>query len=135
MVAEHGMTRFLISRVLSLAFVMWLVTVIAFVVIRLAPGDPSATMLGADATPQAVAEFRANYELDGPIPVQYFAWLGHVVRGDLGTSIYLGRPCRPENSWRCHPSRSTKLRSSAMCCKSWRRIYPCRPHMTWRACG
>src|SRR5690242_15211723 len=83
MAGEIGMTRFLISRVLSLAFVMWLVTVIAFVVIRLAPGDPSATMLGADATPQAVAEFRANYELDGPIPVQYFAWLGHVARGDL----------------------------------------------------
>jgi len=84
--------RFFASRVLSLAFVMWLVTIIAFVVIRLAPGDPSATMLGSDATPQAVAEFRANYELDRPIPIQYLAWLGHIVRGDLGTSIYLGRP-------------------------------------------
>jgi peptide/nickel transport system permease protein len=83
--------RFLLSRVLSLALVLWLVTIIAFVVIRLAPGDPSATMLGSDATPQAVAEFRANYGLDQPIPAQYVAWLGHVLTGDLGTSIYLGR--------------------------------------------
>jgi peptide/nickel transport system permease protein len=86
------MTRFLTSRALSLAFVLWLVTIIAFVVIRLAPGDPSAVMLGSDATPQAVAAFRASYGLDRPIAVQYLAWLGHIVRGDLGTSIYLGRP-------------------------------------------
>jgi peptide/nickel transport system permease protein len=86
------MTRFLTSRVLSLAFVLWLVTIIAFVMIRLAPGDPSAVMLGSDAAPKAVAEFRAAYGLDRPLPVQYLAWLGHVVRGDLGMSIYLGRP-------------------------------------------
>jgi len=86
------MTRFLTSRVLSMAFVLWLVTIIAFVMIRLAPGDPSAVMLGSDAAPKAVAEFRAAYGLDRPIPVQYLAWLGHVVRGDLGMSIYLGRP-------------------------------------------
>jgi peptide/nickel transport system permease protein len=49
-------------------------------------------MLGSDASPKAVAEFRAAYGLDRPIPVQYLAWLGHVVRGDLGMSIYLGRP-------------------------------------------
>jgi peptide/nickel transport system permease protein len=86
------MTRFLTARVLSLAFVLWLVTIIAFVMIRLAPGDPSAVMLGSDASPKAVAEFRAAYGLDRPLPVQYLAWLGHVVRGDLGMSIYLGRP-------------------------------------------
>jgi peptide/nickel transport system permease protein len=86
------MTRVLAGRVASLGFVLWLVTIIAFVLIRLAPGDPSAVMLGSDATPAAVAQFRAAYGLDRPIPVQYMAWLGHVVRGDLGTSIYLGRP-------------------------------------------
>jgi peptide/nickel transport system permease protein len=86
------MARFLLSRALSLLFVLWLVTIIAFVVIRVAPGDPSAHMLGSDASPQVVAEFRASYGLDRSIPVQYLSWLGHVVRGDLGTSIYLGRP-------------------------------------------
>src|SRR4029450_6021389 len=90
--AGAGMTRFLTSRVLSLVFVLWLVTIIAFVMIRLAPGDPSAVMLGSDATPQAVAEFRAAYGFVRLIVVRYLAWLGHIVRGDLGTSIYLGRP-------------------------------------------
>lgn len=86
------MARFLFSRAVSLVFVLWLVTIIAFVVIRVAPGDPSAHMLGSDASPQVVAEFRASYGLDRSIPVQYLAWLAHVVQGDLGTSIYLGRP-------------------------------------------
>jgi peptide/nickel transport system permease protein len=86
------MTRFILARALSLTLVLWLVTVIAFVVIRLAPGDPSAVMLGSDATPAAVAEFRARYGLDRPLAMQYVAWLSHVVRADLGTSIYLGRP-------------------------------------------
>ncbi len=86
------MIRFLVSRLLSMALVLWLVTLIAFGVMRLAPGDPSAIMLGADAPPAAVAAFRAAYGLDQPLPVQYLAWLGHVVRGDLGMSIYLGRP-------------------------------------------
>ena len=86
------MTGFFASRALSLALVLWLVTIIAFVVIRMAPGDPSAIMLGSDATPRAVAEFRATYGLDRSLAVQYLAWLGRVVRGDLGTSIYLGRP-------------------------------------------
>lgn len=86
------MIGFLVSRLLSLALVLWLVTLIAFAVMRLAPGDPSAVMLGADAPPAAVAEFRRSYGLDRPLPVQYLAWLAHVVRGDLGTSIYLGRP-------------------------------------------
>jgi len=86
------MTRFILARALSLTLVLWLVTVIAFVVIRLAPGDPSAVMLGSEATPAAVAEFRARYGLDRPLAMQYVAWLSHVVRADLGTSIYLGRP-------------------------------------------
>jgi peptide/nickel transport system permease protein len=85
------MFGFLATRLVSLGVVLWLVTIIAFAVMRLAPGDPSALMLGADAPPAAVAEFRASYGLDRPLPVQYVAWLGHVVRGDLGTSIYLGR--------------------------------------------
>jgi len=83
---------FLATRLLSLVLVLWLVTIIAFAVMRLAPGDPSAIMLGADASPAAVAAFRASYGLDQPLPVQYLAWLSHVVHGDLGMSIYLGRP-------------------------------------------
>lgn len=86
------MLGFLTSRLVSLVLVLWLVTIIAFTVMRLAPGDPSAVMLGADAPPAAVAEFRAAYGLDQPLPVQYLAWLRHLVHGDLGTSIYLGRP-------------------------------------------
>src|SRR5690606_38100706 len=84
--------RFLLQRAAGLLFVLWFVTVIAFVLTRLAPGDPSAAMLGSDATPEMVAEFRADYGLDGPILNQYALWMKHVLTGDLGRSIYLGRP-------------------------------------------
>ena len=73
-------------------FVLWFVTAIAFTLTRLAPGDPSAAMLGADATPAEVTAFKKTYGLDGSIPSQYIIWMGHVLQGDLGQSIYLGRP-------------------------------------------
>src|SRR5262249_58693714 len=93
--SADGMTRVLAGRVASLGFVLWLVTIIAFVLIRLAPGDPSAVMLGSDATPTAVAQFRAAYGLDRPIAVQYMAWLGPVVPRRLGISLYPGPPLPP----------------------------------------
>jgi peptide/nickel transport system permease protein len=69
-------------------------SVLVFVAVRLVPGDPISLMLGkADtANPQLVAEFRRAYGLDDPLPVQYLAWLSHVVRGDFGRSLDTQEP-------------------------------------------
>jgi peptide/nickel transport system permease protein len=70
------------------------VSILVFVAVRLVPGDPVSLMLGkADtANPQLVAEFRRAYGLDDPLPVQYVAWLSHVVRGDFGRSLDTQEP-------------------------------------------
>ncbi len=72
--------------------VLLLVSVLVFSLIHLIPGDPAVSILGEEATPQAVAALRAKLGLDQPIPVQYAKWLGSVLRGDLGRSIRSNQP-------------------------------------------
>src|SRR5262245_6467377 len=63
---------------------------------HMAPGDPAAIMLGAQATPEDVERLRRDLGLDQPLVIQYGRWLGRVVQGDLGRSIPLGRAVLPE---------------------------------------
>ena len=86
------MTRYLAARLAGMVMVLLLVAVLVFVITRLAPGDPAAVMLGEQATAADIAELRASYGLDKPLPVQFAYWLGELARGNLGQSIFLQRP-------------------------------------------
>jgi peptide/nickel transport system permease protein len=79
---------------IDLAVVLFGVSVLTFLMIRLIPGDAVAIMLGAntEVTPERVADLRARLGLDQPILTQYLGWLGGVLRGDLGVSIWTRRP-------------------------------------------
>lgn len=70
--------RFLRARLIDLAVVMFGVSVLTFLMIRLIPGDAVAIMLGAntEVTPERVAELRARIGLDQPFITQYLAWIG-----------------------------------------------------------
>jgi peptide/nickel transport system permease protein len=81
------MKWYIIKRLLQIIPVILGVTIIAFSLIHLAPGDPVRTMLGQHATQQEIDEIRIKYGLDQPVYVQYFIWLGDVLHGDLGRSI------------------------------------------------
>jgi len=86
-------TAYIIRRLLIGVIVLILVTLIVFFAMRLLPGDPLAIFLGQQAgtgimTLEQLEILRHEYGLDKPIIVQYFDWLGGVLRGDLGTSIY-----------------------------------------------
>lgn len=81
------MKWYIIKRLLQIIPVILGVTLIAFALIHLAPGDPVRTMLGQHATQQEIDEIRVKYGLDQPLYVQYFVWLGDVLQGDLGRSI------------------------------------------------
>ena len=83
---------YILRRLLAMVPVMILVSLIVFSLIHLTPGDPAISMLGEEATPQAVAALRTKLGLDQPIPVQYVKWLGSVLRGDLGRSIRSNQP-------------------------------------------
>lgn len=69
------------------------VSVIVFSIIHLLPGDPVLVILsGANATPEQVAEVRAQLRLDDPLPVQYLRFVRRAVVGDFGRSIFSKRP-------------------------------------------
>ena len=69
-----------------------IVGIIAFVLVHLSPGDPTAFFLGPDAPPGAVEEMRQRLGLDDPLPVQFVQWFGLVLQGDLGLSLHRQQP-------------------------------------------
>ena len=85
------MRRYLARRLLLLVPVLAGVSIIIFMVLHLSPGDPVDIMLGSQATAEDRARLRTQLGLDQPLPVQYVRWVGHVVRGDLGRSLWMKR--------------------------------------------
>ena len=81
------MLKYIVRRLFSLVFILLGVSIIVFLLVHLAPGDPVRIMLGEDATEADVERLNRIYGFDRPLPVQYFMWLGNAVRGDLGTGI------------------------------------------------
>ena len=86
------MSRYLVRRLLLLVPVLMGVSVIVFLVLHLAPGDPAEIMLGSQATQADRMRLRADLGLDDPLYLQYGRWMGHVVQGDLGRSLWMRRP-------------------------------------------
>jgi peptide/nickel transport system permease protein len=80
------MASLVIKRILWTLAVLFVASLIAFVLLRVAPGDPAREILGPVATPQAVQNLRSEMGLDKSIPQQYGIYVSHLVRGDLGTS-------------------------------------------------
>lgn len=70
-----------------MAPVAFLVTVIAFLLLRLAPGDPVLAYSGEVRDPEILNEMRHSLGLDQPLPVQYVVWLGQILQGNFGRSI------------------------------------------------
>lgn len=89
------MQRLIIRRLLVIIPTLLVVSLLAFIIIKLAPGDP-VRMYAAGGMSQAseedVARIRHNLGLDRPIMVQYVAWLGNTLQGDLGYSLSSRRP-------------------------------------------
>jgi peptide/nickel transport system permease protein len=94
------MTAYLIRRLIQCAIVLLIVTVIVFVAVRLLPGDPLLMLVAQSETEEYTLEqleaLRKQYGLDRSLVVQYFDWLGHLLRGDLGRSIVSKLPVHEE---------------------------------------
>jgi peptide/nickel transport system permease protein len=85
------------TRVLATVPVIFGIVLMAFVLMRLVPGDVVDAMLAESAQdPEVAAELRRVFGLDRPAPVQLLDYLGGLVRGDLGTSLRTGRPVLEE---------------------------------------
>jgi peptide/nickel transport system permease protein len=98
------MTRYVMQRILGMLAVMFTVVTIVFVIVRVAPGDPAAVMLGPDATAADIAGLRSRLGLDQSLPTQYVLFLGQLLRGDLGQSIFLNMPVLSALAERAEPT-------------------------------
>jgi peptide/nickel transport system permease protein len=71
---------------------MGVVAVIVFLLLHLAPGDPATLIAGDFATAEDIARIGKQLGLDRPLPVQFVAWVGQILQGELGTSIFSQLP-------------------------------------------
>ncbi|MFM1653426.1 ABC transporter permease [Brevibacillus sp. B_LB10_24] len=83
------MNVYLVKRLFALIPVLFVVSVVIFLIIHLTPGDPAAVMLGESATRQEIAELRQQLGLDLPLYQQYVNWMADVIRGDFGDSYFM----------------------------------------------
>jgi peptide/nickel transport system permease protein len=92
------MQRYILRRLLLAVPVMVLVALFAFGVMRLVPGDALMLMLAetGNISAEKLQQIRAEMGLDRPFIPQFLSWLGGVVRGDFGTSIWTGQPALTE---------------------------------------
>lgn len=93
------MTRFLIRRIVQTIPLLIGISILAFLIIRLAPGDPTVVYIDPNKPPPSaedLARLRAELGFDDPVPVQYVRWLGNALQGDLGFSLSARRPVTDE---------------------------------------
>lgn len=81
------MGRYIARRLIQLVPVVFGITLVLFVMLRLIPGDPASAMLGERGTDEAVARINQQYGLDKPIYIQYLYYLRNLATLNLGTSI------------------------------------------------
>ncbi|GIQ67830.1 ABC transporter permease [Xylanibacillus composti] len=99
------MPAVLLRKLSDAALTLFCATLVLFILIRLAPGDPAVLLLGqpaevagsqSQAYERKAEELRAQWGLDRPVFMQYAGWLGRLLQLDLGTSLYTGRQVSEE---------------------------------------
>jgi peptide/nickel transport system permease protein len=90
------MLRYIRNRLLAMVPVLIGMSILVFVTMRLIPGDVAVIFLGTKPTPEAIAAFREKVGLDQPMYLQYFDWIGRLLRGDVGISLTTGTDIKTE---------------------------------------
>lgn len=86
------MFRYIVRRVGLLLLTLLLTSVLVFALTQFLPGDVARLILGRDASPQTVEEFRERFGLNDPLPTQYVRWLTGLAQGNPGRSFSAGNP-------------------------------------------
>jgi peptide/nickel transport system permease protein len=95
-----GLSGLVIKRIAMGFLTIFVISVLIFVGVEALPGDLATAILGQEATPETVAQFRKELKLDEPPVKRYFLWLGAFMRGDLGNSLANKRPVAELIVWR-----------------------------------
>ncbi len=108
------MLSFVARRLAALIPILLGVSLVVFLILRLAPGDPAAVIAGNSATAQEIAKIRIELGLARSWPEQYGLWLWRMVQGDLGHSYYLHKPVSHLIAERIGPTLSLTLGSAVL---------------------
>lgn len=84
------MLRVILRRLASVAPMLFIVTLVVFFMVELIPGDIAAVLAGDDTSPATIARIRRELGLDQPAVLRYFDWIGGMLRGDFGRSLFSG---------------------------------------------
>jgi len=103
------MREYVIKRLLLLLPVLFIVSLVAFSIIHLTPGDPAAVMLGDAATAAEIEQLREQLGLNQPLALQYFHWLSGVLRFDFGYSHFMKMPVADAIAERIFPTLSLAM--------------------------
>ena len=85
------MLLYILRRVAYAIPIALAVSLVCFMLVHIAPGDPVNAIVPPDAPQEVVDQIRHDYGLDRPLPIQFGLWLAHVGVGDLGRSLATGR--------------------------------------------
>src|SRR5262245_50806932 len=86
------MTTYILQRLILAVVTFLIATSLAFFILNALPGDVAHRMLGDFATPDRLAQVRAQLGTDRPLAVRYLDWLGNLLRFDLGRSVFSNAP-------------------------------------------
>jgi peptide/nickel transport system permease protein len=86
------MSRYIVRRLLAALITVWIVATAGFLLVELIPGDPARSLAGPGASAASIANIRAAYGFDDPLPVRYVETMARMVQGDLGYSFSRGDP-------------------------------------------
>jgi len=98
------MLAFFLRRILATVPVLVIVALIVFFMLRLAPGDPAAAIVGNSGTADDIALVRASLGLNDALPIQFVRWVGELVQGNLGESFFMKIPVTELISQRIEPT-------------------------------
>lgn len=90
------MIAYILRRILYIIPISLAVSLVCFMLVHIAPGDPIDAMVQPDTPQEVIDRVRAEYGLDQPLPIQFGVWLSKVIQGDFGTSLIKGRPVLPD---------------------------------------
>lgn len=103
------MHMYILKRILSTIPVLFVVSIVIFLIVHITPGNPAAVILGEEATSTQIAELEESLGLNLPIHEQYVAWVGGVFKGDLGTSFFMKEPVTQSISSHLAPTLSLAI--------------------------
>ena len=86
------MGKYVLRKLFQALIVLLLITFLSYLIMEMIPGDAVSYMLGLEATQESIDNLRREMNLDKPFLVRYVTWLGGLLRGDMGTSVFYHQP-------------------------------------------